>query len=391
MKCAKCGAELTEGKLYCYQCGAEIQIVSPDSVIEEELFLEFQQRELQEPERAAAAKPAEHLETIKSAEKQKSEEQPEKDHGQQLHMAQFAAISGFLLLTIVAALMWIYTIHTGQTEADGSSYEQTMFAALATSDEDAAFDAVSAQAAAERSDIEARFWLAWLYGRQGDTACQIQTLQEILALDAINGYACRELLRLYAKTDDFPALYEYYIACLGTDLEHFFLEYVVDEPKIEIERDPMWEGDLLTITAGEGLNVYYTLDAVSPISGGTLYYAPFTLEEGTYTVAAAACNEKGYYSPVVTKELTVERHDPIGMPQVVPKSGEYTSQQRIYVTVPDGYSAYYTWDGQTPTAASYKYSDSIAMPEGNNVLSVILIDAYGNVSSVQRMNYIYMP
>ena len=31
------------------------------------------------------------------------------------------------------------------------------------------------------------------------------------------------------------------------------------------------------------------------------------------------------------------------------------------------------------------------MPEGNNVLSVILVDEYGNTSSVQRVNYIYMP
>ena len=31
------------------------------------------------------------------------------------------------------------------------------------------------------------------------------------------------------------------------------------------------------------------------------------------------------------------------------------------------------------------------MPEGNNVLSVVLVDEYGNMSSVQRVNYIYMP
>ncbi len=81
----------------------------------------------------------------------------------------------------------------------------------------------------------------------------------------------------------------------------------------------------------------------------------------------------------------------LGMPQVTPNSGEYLSPQTIYVSVPEGCSAYYTWNGSDPTTASLQYSGGITMPEGNNVLSVILVDEYGNTSSIQRVNYIYMP
>lgn len=36
MVCAKCGAALTEGSIYCSRCGQEVQIVSELNVLEEE-------------------------------------------------------------------------------------------------------------------------------------------------------------------------------------------------------------------------------------------------------------------------------------------------------------------------------------------------------------------
>ena len=38
MKCANCGAELNPGTLYCPKCGCEVQVVSEQSVLEEELL-----------------------------------------------------------------------------------------------------------------------------------------------------------------------------------------------------------------------------------------------------------------------------------------------------------------------------------------------------------------
>ncbi len=56
----------------------------------------------------------------------------------------------------------------------------------------------------------------------------------------------------------------------------------------------------------------------------------------------------------------------------------------------DGCSAYYTWDGSTPTAASHLYTQPIKVPEGNNILSVVIIDHTTKLSSdVYRGNFIY--
>lgn len=61
----------------------------------------------------------------------------------------------------------------------------------------------------------------------------------------------------------------------------------------------------------------------------------------------------------------------------------------VTITVPDGCSAYYT-DGSTPTAASHLYTQPIKVPEGNNILSVVIIDHTTKLSSdVYRGNFIY--
>ena len=69
MKCAKCGAELKVGCVYCSVCGQEAQIVSDDSVLEEELLRQL----LMEEE--ASQEPL----------KQKKHGEPKKQAGQKKH------------------------------------------------------------------------------------------------------------------------------------------------------------------------------------------------------------------------------------------------------------------------------------------------------------------
>lgn len=63
------------------------------------------------------------------------------------------------------------------------------------------------------------------------------------------------------------------------------------------------ESTTVTITANEGLNIFYTLDGTTPDDGSTPYTAPFTLTETT-TVKAVAMDKDGYMSSVVEKKFT---------------------------------------------------------------------------------------
>ena len=371
MKCTKCGEEIKTGNLYCSKCGTEVQIVSAYNVMEEEFLLDFQNKQM------SAESQRQVTDTGPALQKKN------------LYLVILIAIIGFLFLLAIAFLIKMNSGHTQNYDVQ-KSYEQ-MVKLLADSDYTAAKVHLEQEIVETPEELTDRFWMAWLCGRQQDREGQIASLQQILAIDNENVYACRELIHVYVNAGDFEGLYRFYDACVGTRLTALFEDYLVEAPEIDVPSDTVRAGDELTIRVSDGLNIYYTLDGTSPVTNGTLYYAPIKLEAGDYQIQAAACNENGYYSTVVSENLSVQKRYQLGMPSVTPNSGEYLSPQTIYVNVPEDCSAYYTWNGSNPTTESKKYSGGISMPEGNNVLSVILVDEYGNMSSVQRVNYIYMP
>lgn len=367
MKCKKCGAEIAGGHLYCSSCGAEVQIVSAANVMEEEFFLDFQNRQMHS----------------KKGEKDAGElyGPAAKVYRRQLHRARLLMAVSFVVMLVFAVGFSVEALRTPVAE----DVYVAMVQALSQHDVTAAkSQLVQMEKLDAKQPSDALFWQAWLCGRENDTKGQQEYLEQILDADPENIYACRNMIALDIAQEDYDSLYAFSGQYADSPLAALFTDYLVEEPQIIA-------GQTLTITAAEGLNIYYTLDGASPVKNGILYYAPIALEAGTYTVSAVACNEEGYYSPVVTTMLTVEPQYQLSMPQVTPDSGSYASPQTIHIQVPQGCSAYYTWNGSTPTSSSKKYSGGISMPEGNNVLSVILVDVYGNTSSIQRMNYIYMP
>lgn len=52
--------------------------------------------------------------------------------------------------------------------------------------------------------------------------------------------------------------------------------------------------------------------------------------------------------------------------------------------IPVGSKAYYTLDGSTPTAGSEEYTEPFDIPEGNNVIAVVIIDSHNQASSVVK-------
>ena len=80
------------------------------------------------------------------------------------------------------------------------------------------------------------------------------------------------------------------------------------------------------------------------------------------------------------------------MPTVTPGGGTYNEETLISVQVPSGCTAYYTWDGTEPNITSNKYTTAFPIPEGNHVLSVILIDNdTEKISEVYQEIYMYYP
>ena len=79
-------------------------------------------------------------------------------------------------------------------------------------------------------------------------------------------------------------------------------------------------------------------------------------------------------------------------PVITPDGGEFSEYTTVTITVPDGCSAYYTWDGSDPNVLSEMYIEPIPVPEGNNVLSVVIVNnKTEQTSSIYRQFFIYYP
>ena len=144
------------------------------------------------------------------------------------------------------------------------------------------------------------------------------------------------------------------------------------------------------ISAQPGCTVLYTTDGSDPRQG-LEYQGPIPLEpESTVRIRTVSRNEFGVYSEEAEGTFQVALPKP-DMPRVSPMGGDFHTPQPITVYVPSGCNVYYTWDGSAPSEASNRYMGPIDMPEGNNILSLIVVDEYGRYSDVLKCNYIYFP
>lgn len=161
--------------------------------------------------------------------------------------------------------------------------------------------------------------------------------------------------------------------------------YVSDMPEFSLEEGSYTEVQEVTLT-GEG-KIYYTLDDSEPTTKSIEYTEPILLGEGTTTIKTIAVNKKGIPSLTASRTYTIEI--PIAdAPAITPSTGQYSTPTQITIQVPEGYTAYYTMDGTTPSAASTPYVGPVDMPEGSTIFSAVLINDSGKMTQVTKRNYL---
>ncbi|MCI9441733.1 MAG: tetratricopeptide repeat protein [Ruminococcus sp.] len=162
-------------------------------------------------------------------------------------------------------------------------------------------------------------------------------------------------------------------------------EYVSEAPAFSLDEGTYPEVQEIALSSdGE---IRYTEDESTPTSSSTLYKEPILVDEGKTVIKAVSINKKGIPSLVATRTYTVEL--PIAdAPAVTPSTGRYSTPTQITIQVPEGYTAYYTTDGSTPSAASTLYAGPLDMPEGSMIFSAVLISESGKMTSVTKRNYV---
>lgn len=233
---------------------------------------------------------------------------------------------------------------------------------------------------------------------------KIKAYEMVYTIDEIiGGYDQEEIkyLELLIDTDDTNINYyeDLIVLYQNNDMENKIQPLINSAPSNLQEKLKNFDGTIpvagvdegtydkpleISLEAEEGVKIYYTIDGSNPKESSTKkeYITPVKLEEeGTFTLRAYSIDKNGKSSKEMTAKYILD-FKKVDAPQVEPQSGNYTSEQKISVTVPEGCKVYYTTDGTMPTKDSKVYKKEIKIPKGNNVYYFVAIDDEGVVSNV---------
>ncbi|GHU40771.1 hypothetical protein FACS1894111_01960 [Clostridia bacterium] len=411
MNCKKCGDRINTGNIYCASCGRAVQIVPDYSLLEDDLTVGVTGKlsgikpaqegepqgnagygkDLQGGHLQGKARPENHLQG-KQLQGQPLQENPtpsKKDPAKKKLYLVLGIFAGLLVLLFLSLAFlhhknnqnFAYQQEKGGVYYGNGEYEKSIQAYLL------ALKLTDGVTKEQLSDTKLKLATAYFAAKQ--EAEGIAVLTDLIKEEPDNEAAYEQLIAFYEKKGDNEAVLALMSGVTDENILALFKEYDLTEPIFDPIPGKYGDDITLTLKAEHGTTLYYTLDGSDPTESGAVYETPILLEgQGVTTVKVAAKNEKGLYGPTATGKYDI-RYEIPPMPTVTPDGGDFSAPISVRIDVPEGAKAYYTWDGSVPTANSAVYDAAIAVPEGNTILSVILIDKHGTSSNVQKCNFRY--
>ncbi|WP_208712298.1 chitobiase/beta-hexosaminidase C-terminal domain-containing protein [Sinomonas sp. R1AF57] len=149
-------------------------------------------------------------------------------------------------------------------------------------------------------------------------------------------------------------------------------------------------GTQIKLTANEPATIRYTTDGSDPVTAGTTYTGPISLD-AAMTLKYFATDSAGNASAVAQQVYTIAADTTPPTITANPVGGTYPSGQQITLSSNEGNTAiYYTTDGSTPTTASTPYTGPLTLTQ-TFTLSYFGKDLAGNTSTVQSQTYTLQP
>lgn len=378
MKCARCGAELKEGRVYCSVCGKEAQIVPDYSLLEDDYL-----RSLLTEEDADQS----------GGKKKKKKKNPKNEY----------QISGKMPILLVCGLLFVFIVAGVSIKLvidfkNANSYDYQMAMAEQSRSGSRYEDALNyyeTALALHPQDPEARMGIAEVCIAQEDYDAAMVVLMDAIQANGNHLQAYQRLIEVYEAKGDFDGILALEETVRNAEIRKLFAPYHVKAPVISPVAGTYDDFMDVVIVSMEGCDIYYTTDGSTPDQKNGIRYdeeSGITLdEEGEYEISAVCVNEKGICSEVksATYEIRFEPPDP---PSIWPNGGEVTEQTFIVLHTESDCEIYYTWDGSDPTRQSARYEGPIEVPPGNNILSVRAVNTKNGLrSGVNRANFIWYP
>ena len=397
MRCTHCGANIPDDQLICPVCGAEVQIVPDYNPLEDVLAREVKgsvagatrqiqadvvrrqnmSQNQQNRNRQNQRSNPNSTRVLSQAELDKVREAARKKRQKLLTVF-------FLLILLVGVGIYIgyQNSYTGMIKKGN--------AALQNSNYTSAENYFNRAIIKDKSKAEAYTGLANIYVAQDDLDSAESVYLNALETQPSNVNLYKAAVKFYEKTEQPNKISDLLQDCEDKNVLSAMNDYVSSAPKFSLKEGTYDEVQQVTLTSATGGTIYYTTDGSDPTESSTEYKEAVLLQsEGDTEIRAIAVNKKGIPSAVSSAKYSIE-FPLVDAPAVSPSTGQYSTATQITITVPDGYTAYYTMDGSTPTASSEKYTDPIDMPENSQTtFSAILVnDKNGKTTEATTRNYI---
>lgn len=414
MRCMNCGSDIPEGMLICPDCGTEVRIVPDYNPLDDVLAREvkgsvegatrpirtddirrYSRKEQQTKKGQQTAKSTRVLsqrerdqiraERMRRARQNAADSENERRRQQalrkkQARKKQLQMVALFFAFLIVLAGVCIFLLYQ-------NSYDGVMRRGNTALTEENYAEAENCFQRAIRKDgtkAEAYAALAKVYIKTGELAEAESFFLSALSSQPLNDALYRVLIEFYMETDQNEKIPDVLEGCEPGVLEKL-KQFQSNEPKFSLEQGVYNEVQEVALI-GDG-TFYYTTDGTEPTTASQLYTEPILIEEGTWIITAITVNDQGIPSLPVSATYTVEI--PVeDAPAVTPSTGQYTTPTQITIQVPQGYTAYYTMDNTTPSAASTRYEGPIDMPQGRTFFAAVLISDSGKMTQVTKRNYV---
>ncbi len=450
MRCTHCGANIPEDQMICPECGAEVQIVPDYNPLEDVLAREvrgsvegatrqIQTGDIRRARRGVVPGNENSTRVLSQGEMDRIREerrarmrraggpdrqsgagrntgsvkrgntgntgtvrretgriQPEQDERERRRQQQIRRreaakrkrrnlllILFFLLVLIGAGVFVIY--HNSYTGVVNRGYNT-----LQSGDYTEAENLFNRAVTKDRSRSEAYAGLAQVYIDQDDLDGAESVFLTALETQPSNAELYQAAIAFYMDTEQQDKISALLQDCEDQSVLNAVSEYVSDAPEFSLEGGTYSEVQEVSLSSETGGKIYYTTDGTDPTESSTEYTEPVLLQnEGETEIRAVAVNANGIPSVVASAKYTIE-FPIVDAPAVTPATGQYTEPTQITITVPEGYTAYYTMDGSTPTSDSTEYTGPIDMPQDTQtIFSAILVNNNnGKATDVTTRNYI---
>ena len=417
MRCRFCGNEIPEGLLRCPTCGREVRIVPDynplDDVVTDEIkgsvkghswdrnydatrsintddIRRYSQYDSMRQTRSTRALNKEDLSRLNSDmdrnayENQRNRRETMRKKRLQKKKRQRIIIISVICVAVVAGAATLGYMNS-YTRYISKGTKATAMGQFAEAEE-------SFNKAIEKnlSKSEAYTGLADMYLEKKDLSKAESVFLSAVAKQPSNIEIYKAAIAFYEKTKQTEKISELLGECEYESVLNAFPEYICEKPEFSLPEGAYEEVQQISLSAAEG-DIYYTTDGSEPDTSSEKYSTPILVqEEGDTVIKAIAVNKKGIPSLVASSSYSISF--PIeDAPSVTPSTGQYESNTKITINVPEGYTAYYTLDDTDPTVSdtSKEYEEPIDMPEGQTMFSAVL---YNNSTQkytlITKRNYV---